>query len=277
MMYKLLCSSGALITRQNNRNYMLLEDAGKNIPCDGFEFMMYSTNWYEFWEKIATEVAAMKLPVYAFHADKRIGELISRKEEGDTELAYHNFRINCEMAKMLGAPKLVLHLWGGISSDRCIANNIEAYRQLRQVAEEYGLLLTVENVPCNQQNPLLHWKELHDVYPDIAFTFDMRFAAFHGQLEEYFSEENAWLWQGAVQHIHVSDFDGAPMEWGRLGACLHPGEGYIDYEKLFENLKRVGYRGTFTVESTSTNPDGSFRMERIEETFAYLRRLCSKL
>ncbi len=271
-MKQLLCSTGALITSKNGRDHRLIGEAARTLSCDGFEFMMYPS-WYEEWEKITEDLVAMQIPIETFHVDKGIGELISRSKEGDVALAREQFHKNCEMAKHMGAKLLVLHLWGGMASDRCIANNIREYGTLVKIAKEYGLLLTVENIPCNCEEPLKHWKALHEAYPDVAFTFDVRFAAFHGQIEEFFAKENAWLWKGAVRHVHIGDFAGAPMDWGLLRKCLHPGEGKIDFSRVFERLEAVGYDGTVTVESTSVAEDGSLCYDRLEKTFAFLRSL----
>ena len=37
-MAQILCSTGALIGRPNNRDYRLLESFAKQLHCDGFEF-----------------------------------------------------------------------------------------------------------------------------------------------------------------------------------------------------------------------------------------------
>lgn len=270
-MNQLLCSTGALITPRNDRNYRLLPEAADRIRCDGFEFMM-SRAWYDAWGQIAGEVEKMGLSFPLFHVDKGIGERISRDEAGDNETARELFAVNCAFAKRIGSEKLVLHLWGGLPSDRNIGRNIETFAALNETAQAHGLLLTVENVVCNHAHPLLHLEELRAEYPEIAFTFDVRFAKFHDQLERAFTEEYAWLWE-TVRHVHISDYAGGYMEWGMLRSCLHPGEGRIDFEALFRSLAQVGYSDTITVESTSVLPDGQIDYEKLNHTFNYLRGL----
>ena len=269
-MNQLLCSTGALITARNDRNYRLLPEAAERIRCDGFEFMM-SRAWYDSWEQVSGEVEKMGLSFPLFHVDKSIGERISRDEAGDNETARKLFAINCKFARRIGSNKLVLHLWGGLPSDRNIKRNIETYAALNETAQAQGLLLTVENVVCNQAHPLLHLEALRAAYPEIAFTFDVRFAKFHDQLERAFTDEYAWLWD-AVRHIHISDYAGGYMEWGKTQS-LHPGEGRIDFEELFGDLMRVGYSDTITVESTSVLPDGQIDYEKLNRTLDYLREL----
>lgn len=270
-MNKLLCSTGAVITLKNNRNHHLLTDIAPKLHCDGFEFMMYQS-WYDTWEQIASDLAGMSLSFPIFHVEKCVGQAISRNEEGDNEQAQKLFEINCIMAQRIGAQKLVMHLWDGIPSDSNIENNIEQYAFLNETAKNYGLLLTIENVVCNHEDPLLHFEALREKYPDIAFTFDVKFAQFHDQLDLALSDEYRWLWAGAVRHLHISDYAGGYKEWDRLKS-LHPGEGKIDYEKLFENLKRSNYAETVTIESTSVLPDGSIDYDKLNGSLDYLRGL----
>lgn len=268
---KLLCSTGALITSKNNRNYNLLTDIAPQLHCDGFEFMMYGT-WYDTWEQVASDLSGMHLSFPVFHVEKRIGEAISRNGEGDNEQAQKLFEINCSMAQRIGSQKLVLHLWDGIPSDCHIENNIEQYAALNEIAQNYGLLLTVENVVCNKDDPLLHFEELKTKYPDIVFTFDVKFAQFHHQLDTAFCEEYKWLWQDSVRHLHISDYAGGYKDWTQLKS-LHPGEGSINFEKLFAQLKRSNYSESITIESTSVLPDGSIDFEKLNASLDYLRRL----
>ena len=42
-MSQILCSTGALIGKPNNRDYTLLKGLAGKLECDGFEFMMYES------------------------------------------------------------------------------------------------------------------------------------------------------------------------------------------------------------------------------------------
>ena len=63
-MRRILCSTGALITAKNNRDYRLLREMTPKIKCDGYEFLMYDS-WYPEWEKVAREVAGMNLQIHS--------------------------------------------------------------------------------------------------------------------------------------------------------------------------------------------------------------------
>lgn len=269
-MAQILCSTGALIGRPNQRNYKLLEQFSKELDCDGYEFMMYST-WYEKADEVASDLRRMGLYFPVMHCEKHIGEAVSRGGEGDLAEAFRLFRINCEMAVKIGAGKLVLHLWDGMTSDANFENNIAAYPLLREIALEYGIALLVENVVCNHENPMKHWCELAQRYPDIGFIFDTKMAAFHAQLELLYREEYSWLWKEKhIRHYHVNDYAGGYMEWDKL-RTLPIGAGKIDFEQFFEFIRNIGYDDSFTVEATAFDQTGAVDTAMLNRCFSYIR------
>ena len=98
-MCEIICSTGALLGRANNRDYRLLEPLSKQLMCDGFEFMMYGL-WYEETDVLIKTLQSMKLHIPVMHCEKRIGEAISK---GEFDEAYRKFDINCNIAKEIGA------------------------------------------------------------------------------------------------------------------------------------------------------------------------------
>ena len=269
-MSQILCSTGALIGRPNGRDYRLLEKLAGQLTCDGFEFMMYS-NWYEEKEELVKFLLAMHLNIPVMHCQKSVGEAISMGGSENFEDAFRRFAINCEIAQQIGAKKLVMHLWDGMTSDSNFANNIEAYPKLRALAEERDLDLLVENVVCNVENPMKHWCELTEIFPDIHFIFDTKMAAFHEQLDLLYRKEYAWLWkEGHIRHYHVNDYAGGYMDWRNL-KTLPIGKGHIDFEQFFAYIKETGYDDTFTVESTAFGADGSVDIDMLNAQFAYIR------
>lgn len=111
-------------------------------------------------------------PFPCFHVEKNVGSLISRNEPGDTEKALELFEMNCVLAQKIGAEKLVLHLWNCLDSDKDFPHNIEVCKYVREIAERYQLLLTIENVVCNNSDPMTHHAELAEVYPDTLKCAD---------------------------------------------------------------------------------------------------------
>ncbi len=261
---RVLCSTGAVITRRNNRDFNLLQTLVPRLHCDALEFMMYES-WHDQVDELRCVMADFDVPV--FHMTKQIGEWVS---EGNLEDALAMFCQDCELAAAMGSKLLVLHLWSGRASDQHIERNIAAYPALRDIAEKQGLLLTVENVLCNQQDPLTHLRELADVYPDIAFTWDTKMAAFHQQEEALYLAENAWL-VPCIKHYHVNDYAGGFMDWANMSA-KPLGHGYVDFDKFFAFVRRTAYAGALTCEAAAVNDDGTVRCDEMNASLDRIKR-----
>lgn len=269
-MPKILCSTGALIGRPNNRDYRLLKKLSSEIKSDGFEFMMYSS-WYDDVDNIIDVIKSNNIFTPVYHTQKSIGELISKGSPLEIKEAEKLFSINCEMAKKLDATKIVMHLWDGITSDKNILSNINEYAQLRKIADSLDIDLLIENVVCNQNDPMTHWVELYEKYKDIHFIFDTKMAAFHNQLDSLYEEKNSWLWkEGHIRHYHVNDYAGGYMDWANL-RTLPIGKGSIDFEKFISFIKKINYNDTFTIESTAFNKEGIIDTQMLNEQIIFLK------
>lgn len=269
-MSQLLCSTGALIGWPNGRDFRLLVPLAEQLHCDGFEFMMYAT-WYEQVDELLAFLRQAELYTPVMHCEKRIGESISKGEEAGLHEAFDLFEINCRIAKEIGAKKLVVHLWDGLTSDGYFQNNIAAYPHLAATAERYGIEMLVENIVCNAADPLTRWTELRQHYPDIRFVFDTKMAAFHEQLDRLYDADCAWLWQeGHIRHYHVNDYGGGYKDWQNL-RTLPIGKGHVNFERFLDFVNRTGSADTVTVESTAFDAAGHVDTEMLNAQFAYLR------
>ena len=265
-MNKILCSTGALLGRPNGRDWRLLAEYTPRLNCDGFEFMVYDS-WYDNFDEVIDYVRRLGLNIPTLHCEKTIGELLAVREYDEAE---RQFKLNCRAAADLGARLLVLHLWNGGISDSHIDNNIEGYTRLAPIANALGLVLTVENVVCNQHDPMCHIDRLA-AETDALFTFDTKMAAFHSQLDAIFAPERARLWSDKrIRHIHINDYAGGYMDWNNL-RTLHPGRGNIDFAKFFAQLKTRGYSGDFTIEATSFDKTGAIDADSLNRDVALLR------
>lgn len=270
-MTEVLCSTGAFLGRINGRNIDIIPQIAEKISPDGFEFMIYD-QLYADPKAYARRVNAFGLRFATAHLDKDIGELISRNEGGDVEKALSMFKINCEFAREIGAGLGVLHLWGGIYSDRNIEVNFSVYPKLLEIARENGIVLAIENIPCNQnENPFLRWRELFERFPEgLAFTLDTRFTEFHGLFESLYKMD--WLWENKlVRHVHISDYKGGTLEWANLRRALPIGEGQVDFERFFAFLMEKGYGGAVTIESSSMLT-GEVVPEILQDNIEYVRK-----
>ena len=268
-MNQILCSTGAIVGRPNGRNIKLLSEAVRYLECDGFELMMYES-WYDKLNEITDFMRDFPASVPVLHVDKTVGEFISRCTATDTAEALRRFEINCRLATEVGAKKLVLHLWNGVGSDRNMSHNYECIGSLDRIATAHGTILTVENVVCEKTDPLDHLEKLAERYPNIHFTFDTKMAAFHGQLERLYEERSAPI-RNRICHIHANDYGGGYKEWNRL-QTLHIGDGHIDFDAFFSDIRKWGYKGTFTIESTAFRPDGSVDYNKLNQSLLAVRK-----
>lgn len=118
-----------------------------------------------------------------------------------------------------------------------------------------------------------HMANLVQTYPDIQFTFDTKMAAFHGQLEALYLPENQWLFQH-ISHMHINDYNGGYKDWTNL-KTLHIGQGKINFDRLFEQIRNANYCGDFTLEATSFDMCGNIRFEELNASLQRIRNyLC---
>lgn len=273
-MNEILCSTGALIGRPNGRDYRLLKTFVPQLECDGIELMIYP-DWYADPDALISFLQPLQLHFPVVHCEKALAEHITRGGEEELREAFRLFRINCRIAEKLGAEKMVFHLWNGMISDTRIENNIQAFGELRKTAAEYGLDLLVENVIC-LKDPMTHWKELRQVYPDIHFVFDTKMADFHRQLDLLYAEEYEWLHaENLIRHYHINDYGGGYMDWGNL-KVLPVGQGHIDFEQFFRFIREKEYTGDFTLEATGFDKTGTVNFTLLNEQFSRVRELISK-
>ncbi|MBR2925141.1 MAG: sugar phosphate isomerase/epimerase [Clostridia bacterium] len=265
-MHRILCSTGALLGRANGRDFRLLETLTPQLHCDGYELMIYQ-DWYSREAELLSFLRTAGLTIPVIHCQKDIGMELAYGEDDRTEKALRDFALNCRFAAAARAEKLVLHLWSGQISDQHIGNNLAAYGQLSPIARDHGLTLTIENVVCNQRDPMTHLSTLAQRHPDAQITFDTKNAAFHSQLEALYQPENGWLGQ-RVAHYHVNDYGGGHMQWERLlGRVLPMGEGHINFQRFFDYVKSSGYTGDFTVEATAFDQTGAVDVAMLNGQF----------
>ena len=273
-MHEILCSTGALIGRPNGRDYRLLQTFVPQLECDGIELMVYP-DWYGDPDALISFLQPLRLHIPVLHCEKALAEHITRGGKEELREAFRLFRINCRIAEKLGAGKMVFHLWNGVISDSRIENNIRAFGELRETAAEYSLDLLVENVICHK-DPMTHWKELREVYPDIHFVFDTKMADFHRQLDLLYAEEYEWLHtENLICHYHINDYGGGYMDWSNL-KVLPVGQGHIDFEQFFRFIREKEYTGDFTLEATGFDQSGTVNFRLLNEQFASVRKLVAK-
>jgi sugar phosphate isomerase/epimerase len=274
----ILFSTGVFINSGNNRDHTLLIKILPDIVSPGFEIFM--SDYYsdferqgEYEEKAKNVLQATEKGAFfhVMHMTQKIGTLISRNEPGDIDNALQIFEFNCGYAVKFGVKLLVLHLWGGSASDKNINVNIDMFPKLKEIADRYNLILTVENVVCNTHKPLDHMRKLWNLYGNnVKFTIDVRHAEFHKSHIE--TCESEFLWENnLVVHFHISDYGGGYMDWSKfLGNNTPITFGDVDFERWFSFLKSIKYPGSITIENNriSKNDDLVYNFNKSYEFIA---------
>ena len=253
----ILCSTSTFIGTNNHFNHFLITKLKPDLVYHGFEIFMFdyyadNPDVYDAVAKIIVDTRKNGAVFYSMHMNKRIGDLISRNEHNDINDAVKLFESNCKYAVMYGVKLLVLHLWGGGSSDKNIDVNIRMFPKLKEISDNYGLLLTIENVVCNTYKPLDHMRKMWELYPkDIRFTIDVRLEEFHKSLRE--TCESSFLWENnLVSHLHISDYRGGYMDWPCLRINPPLNSGDVDFDYFFSFLKSIHFDGSVTHEDNFT-------------------------
>ncbi len=277
----LLVSTGTMVGSENGFNYKralaeiyALTEKGL---ADGAELMMLK-HYYDKKDSVCEAVKASGVIPHVIHCEKEIGTMISEAarldasgECDDAEALYKSatelFRLNCAFAEILRVPRMVLHLWGGIDSDRYVEYNISKFDDLTGIAAEHGVRILVENIPSNCHDPLSNWRLLMPQIGEAGLIFDTRFGKLHEQSADILSDSEI---TAKIEHVHVSDFAGKYREFKALRPILHPGEGTIDFAEVFALLRGVGYRGSVTLESPIMVGDG-LDIKKIEKTMSYIK------
>lgn len=252
---QIMFSTGVFIRSSSNHDHTLIEKIMPDLVTPCFEVLVsdYYADRQDEYEEAANAILRAKEKGASFpimHMNQQIGNLISRNEDEDIDKALQIFRFNCDYAARFGSKLLVLHLWGGIHSDKNIEVNIDVFPRLKAIADKHNLTLTVENVVCNYHKPLDHLKRMCDLFKDdVKFTIDVRHAEFHKTLRE--TCESAFLWENnLVRHLHISDYKDDYKDWAKFKPNNTPiTYGDVDFDYFFAFLKAVKYSGSITIEN----------------------------
>lgn len=153
---------------------------------------------------------------------------------------------------------LTVHLWMDprFVSDEAIAFKIGLLERLTERASGRGIVVCLENLSENAG----HLARVFSAVPELNLTLDLGHA-------ELLSKENTSFGflagcPARIKHIHLHDNHGGASPHDDLH--LPVGEGKIDFQKIFQQLHAIPYRGTMTLE---------LRPVQIESCLGYVERL----
>jgi sugar phosphate isomerase/epimerase len=267
---QVLCSTGAFTRSSDPRSHEVILRYAQEFVADGLEIIFYP-RWYQDQEPIVRALRRCSLPFPVLHGEKSIGDCFSSSLASEREQGVLRFEQNCAFAQQLGAQIAVLHLWGMPSSDLQLERNLQPLTRCLDLAEQYGLVLAIETIPCTYADPLSNVKRAVEHDPRARVALDTQFLVWHDQLEAVFTA--SWLWQArVVRHIHLKDNEG-PFGSKEGRHYLHPGEGQIDFRRFVRQLRAAEFDGALSLEARAIDQEGGVDVARIQTSLQFMRDL----
>lgn len=270
---QLLCSSGAFGRYPILIDHLDIARYAPPLPIDGIEIMYYP-EWTPRIEEIAADLLATGLRFPALHVEKNAAPAMLNEDAAERAKGRAWLVGSCQLGKLVGARVAVFHLWGTPGSDEQIERNLSILSECIDIAEEYNMQLAVETIPCVKSTPLEIIQRVieHDNRSRVAL--DTEFLAIHKQIEQ--ALDSPWLWSpGLVQHIHLKDYDGQQYTPEGYRRYLHPGEGKLDFARIFAALKQRQFNGNLSLEASVVSPDYTRDSPKLLSSLEHLRAMLS--
>jgi len=209
----------------------------------------YSEYTPEFGLKLAEIKSKYNLNInsihaYVLHFESQLWRGTDRQMRDAEQL----FRSILSIGKMLDARIYVMHGVANVKQNPFmpdISHTAQRYAELTKIADEYDLVLSIENVKwCMYSRPGLI-TQLNEKGMHPKCTLDIKQAKLSGHsYEEYLADM-----QSSIVNVHLSDYD----QWGKL--CL-PGKGELDFTQVLSQIISTGFDGNMICEVYRHNFDG---------------------
>lgn len=225
----------------HNLDYLeiITEYPYKNVTCD--ELSCYD----------------LGISIHAPMSDINISSHIDKIRQASIEEMISSFK----KANELDANRVTVHP-GSIPvmalkfTDKILDYNMKSLKYLESQAEEYGVMMCVENMPLLER---LLYTNIEALYDDVAneihsgITLDVGHGHNNGfNVDEMLDSKN-------IHHIHLSDNDGSYDMHDALGTHN------IDFKRLFELLEKRNYDDICVIEV--------YTMHQILKSIDYLKEI----
>jgi L-ribulose-5-phosphate 3-epimerase len=194
----------------------------------------------------------LKIVCYTFGVDLNFPEARQR------EAGLDKIREGLEIAKVLGAPMIMLPLGGkaGLTREQSQRNFIEGLKPATRLATAAGIKISVEHFP-DPIGPFVTSADVNKLtaeIPEMYVTFDSGNVMTGGE-----DPRDGFLnSKSRIIHAHFKDWTlSADGQSGMLGLdhrryeCALIGEGIIDYPALIKTMNEAGYDGYVNIEYTA--------------------------
>lgn len=182
----------------------------------------------------------INLSIHAPMSDINIASHVDKVREASITEMIDSFKA----ANEWGADRVVVHpgtipIMGLKFTDKILNHNLESLIRLDKIADEYGVMMCVENMPLFERMLYTNIDALFELVENdlnCGITMDVGHAYNNGFCEEeMFNSDN-------IHHVHLSDNDGSFDMHHELG------RDDIDFPKIFKILKEKKYDDISVIE-----------------------------
>jgi sugar phosphate isomerase/epimerase len=117
-------------------------------------------------------------------------------------------------------------------------------------------------------SPLENVRRAVETDDRCRITLDTEFLAHHGQVDAALADDELWE---RVAHLHVKDYAGTLRDAANTRRYLIPGDGTIDWDRVFGTLQERSYDGALTLEVSSVTAAGTVDEQRFRAAESWLR------
>ena len=219
-----------------------------------------------FRTQLKQSLDALGLQVISVHpyTSAMEGHLLFSDYARRTEDALDQYERYFEAAAFFGASYFTFHgetlRSRGLPPTRSQHRRVETYHRLCERAAAHGITFTQENVSWCKSSDLTFLRQLYEDVPELRYTLDIKQAYRAGTEWEQYVEAIG----DRIVNLHISDYTDT-------SDCLLPGQGNVDFRKLFQQLEAYGYHGFAMVEVYSndySNPD------ELRQSRQFLQNVC---
>jgi len=248
---EILLSTGLFSRYPDFTSFENVLDFMKNYKNpEGFELLVYP-DWFLNLNSYAKLIRQSNLRVAGVHAEKRIASL------GKERLLR-----NIQFVENIGAQYLVLHAWGSPDYEKNFDQTICLLKEIKDRHIE-KIAISVEIIPSRTIPELDLINQLLSAVPQAFITFDTELYSWKNNINSLFSHQELVK---KINNIHIRDYDGQAFDSKGKRKYLQIGEGYINFQKFFDNLFVHGYQGYITIENSALNHKGDVDIGLINDS-----------
>ena len=220
---------------------------------------------YPLRESLKNELDFLGIHVVSVHpyTSAMEGHLLFSDYTRRTQDALEQYQRYFAAAAELGATYFTFHgellHSRGLPPSKAEYNRFETYHALCERAKTEGIVFTQENVSWCKSSDLDFLKALMENVPELCYTLDLKQAYRAGIAWEQYAD----VLRERIVNLHISDYD-------EQSDCLLPGQGTVDFTKLFARMEQLDYQGSAMIEVYS---DDYAQLEQLQQSKIYLEEL----